>query len=74
MGPGLAFALLALIGTLTFPSGVWAQEELFVTNNTGNSITVYARTANGDAPPTADPGWTGHGVECPCRRSRGPGK
>ena len=29
----------------------WAQEELFVTNGNTDSITVYARTANGNTSP-----------------------
>jgi DNA-binding beta-propeller fold protein YncE len=29
----------------------WAQDELFVTNQDSNSVTVYVRTANGDVTP-----------------------
>src|SRR6266496_2907899 len=45
-----AIPLLAgiLLGVGT--RAAWAQEELFVTNQ-GGSVTVYARTANGDVAP-----------------------
>src|SRR5712691_639131 len=42
----LVASILWIVGT----RAAWAQEELFVTNQ-GGSVTVYARTANGDVAP-----------------------
>jgi hypothetical protein len=47
-------AALAGVGGLSEGFGTrraWAQEELFVANQFGDSITVYARTADGDTAP-----------------------
>src|SRR5262245_35235319 len=38
---------------LLAPAGpAWSQEELFVTNSDGNSLTVHPRTAAGNVAPT----------------------
>ena len=42
------FAAVALL--ITVPS-TWAQGQIFVTNYTGDSITVYSRKATGDVAP-----------------------
>ncbi len=49
IGFALGVAVLVVIGCQC--ATVWAQDELFVANTANNSITVYKRTASGDAPP-----------------------
>lgn len=50
VGHVLGFALLfGLVGGHLAPA--WAQDELFVTNQDSNSVTVYFRTADGDVTP-----------------------
>jgi 6-phosphogluconolactonase (cycloisomerase 2 family) len=44
-------ALLTLLGGLLGAVAVEAQDELFVGNFNGNSVTVYSRTAGGNTPP-----------------------
>ena len=43
--------LLTLLGGLLVAGAAEAQEELFVANDTNNSITVYGRTAGGNIAP-----------------------
>lgn len=40
-----------LVGLAGHLAPAWAQDELFVTNEGNNSVTVYVRTANGDVTP-----------------------
>src|SRR5260370_1094589 len=47
---GLA-VLLTLLGGLLIAGAVEAQEEVFVADNSNNSITVYGRTASGNIAP-----------------------
>jgi hypothetical protein len=49
LGPILCLVTLAGVGFR--PPAAWAQEEIFVTNFTNNSVTVYARTAAGNTAP-----------------------
>jgi hypothetical protein len=44
---GLVLGLAVMVGV----PAAWGQEELYVANRNGDSITVYARTASGDAAP-----------------------
>jgi len=43
---------LVVMATIALPGRAWAQNELFVSNTGGNSVTVYSRTANGNIAPT----------------------
>ena len=43
--------ILALLGGLLAVSAVEAQDELFVTNISNSSVTIYGRTANGSTAP-----------------------
>jgi hypothetical protein len=47
----LGLALAALLGEAAGPREVTAQEELFVADSASDSITVYTRTASGNAVP-----------------------
>src|SRR5438128_311331 len=44
------YLITAVLFVVASPAA-WAQDELFVTNGSGNSVTVYARTANGNVAP-----------------------
>ena len=44
----LALAVAITMGAGSNPSVAWAQEDLFIANLTDGTITVYARTAQGD--------------------------
>src|SRR3990172_1263225 len=48
---GFLLGLVALEGVVNNLPPVWAQEEIFVANRDANSVTVYARTANGNVAP-----------------------
>src|SRR5690349_10364966 len=52
--PTRSFRAIVLAAALFLGARIeiaWAQGELFVTNQNANSVTVYARTANGDVAP-----------------------
>jgi DNA-binding beta-propeller fold protein YncE len=49
--PGLILGTTALAGVASFISSVDAQERLFVSNYSRDTITVYPRTVNGDVVP-----------------------
>jgi len=48
---GLILGCATLVGAGSCPPSAGAQEELFVTNAVGNSVTVYTRTASGNTAP-----------------------
>src|SRR5712691_9077928 len=47
----LALAVAIIMGAGSSPPMAWAQEELFIANSANSTITVYARTAQGDTAP-----------------------
>ena len=58
---GRVLGLALLVGVAGHFAPAWAQDELFVTNQDSNSVTVYFRTADGDVTPvrTLSEGLTG---------------
>ena len=58
---GRVLGLALLVGVVGHVAPAWAQDELFVTNQDSNSVTVYFRTADGDVTPvrTLSEGLTG---------------
>jgi DNA-binding beta-propeller fold protein YncE len=58
---GRVLGLALLVGVAGHLAPAWAQDELFVTNQDSNSVTVYFRTADGDVTPirTLSGGLTG---------------
>src|SRR5574337_1591545 len=50
-GLALLVGLTAILGVVARPSRSWAEEELFVTHYSDNSITVYPRIATGSTAP-----------------------
>ena len=47
----LALAVVITMGAGSSPPMAWAQEEIFIANAANSTITVYARTAQGDTAP-----------------------
>jgi hypothetical protein len=47
-----AFVISALLATVGYVPAAWAQNQIFVTNYSGDKITVYPRSASGDIAPS----------------------
>ncbi len=64
-GLSLALWVTVLVPVEGGPPAAWAEDELFVTNVSTNSITVYARTASGNTAPLRTLQGVGTGLRGP---------
>jgi DNA-binding beta-propeller fold protein YncE len=62
---GRVLGLALLVGVAGHLAPAWAQDELFVTNQDSNSVTVYFRTADGDVTPVRTLSGTDTGLSDP---------
>ncbi len=66
-GLGPALGLFILLSVLACAPLAWAQEELYVANSLGNSVTVYPRTASGNIAPLRTLAGPATGLDSPMR-------